>query len=116
LDYYSYFSTEDDLNEFGYSKSKYGHDAWAGLLVVREPKYFTEEVEDKNTVQLDVKHSDIVAYCVGDFNGIDSYEIATAWVDQRYKGMDIAVKVNVYFIFTCRMGGFNINLKYIRCI
>jgi hypothetical protein len=36
---------------------------------------------------------DVVAYSIGDFVAKDVYEIVTAWVDKRYRGMDLAVKV-----------------------
>src|SRR5690242_6357538 len=41
---------------------------------------------------------DIAGYCVGDFIGKDTYEVVTAWVDPRYKGIDLAVKVKVLYV------------------
>jgi hypothetical protein len=38
---------------------------------------------------------EIVAYCVGDFVAKDQYEVVTAWVDTRHRGLELAVKVIV---------------------
>lgn len=37
----------------------------------------------------------IIGYCIGDYISNDTYEIITAWIDPRYKGMQISIKVNI---------------------
>ena len=87
----------DDINVYGYSKSHYGHEPSAGLMILREPKFVANDNDDKQQrLQLIIHQNDIVAYCVGDFNAKDSYEIVTAWVDDRYKGMQFAMKATIY--------------------
>jgi hypothetical protein len=52
-----------------------------------------EVANDQRTITK-LASNEIVAYLVGDFISPTLYEVVTAWVDKRYQGMDLGVKVS----------------------
>ncbi len=73
----------------GNPKGHFGHEPFAGVVIFAdEPEIVPESKSIKK-----FQSADVVAYCVGDFISTDTYEVVTAWVDPRFKGMEFAVKV-----------------------
>jgi len=87
--------------QYGYSKDHFGHDSWGGLVMFGEQPQFSSDEESI----LKLFSSEIIAYMIGDFISPKKYEVVTAWVDKKYKGMDLAVKMYVKAMVELRAKG-----------
>jgi hypothetical protein len=88
------FKESNQVGKHGFSKNHFGNDLYPGLVIFREEPPFTDSM-----VIPKLQQTEIIAYCIGDFIGKGEYEVITAWVDTRYRGMDIAVKARKFSIF-----------------
>ncbi len=83
--------------EHGYSTEHHGHEPCAGaLLFAHENQALAISKGDPNSNNVNTIRAiegNVAAYYIGEYIAENNYEIVTAWVDKRYSGMGIAVKV-----------------------
>ena len=83
-------------DNLGYAPDHYGHAPFGGIVLLEN---YNLEFHPKST---DLKEfakfpseDRFVGYLIGDYTSPQEYEVVTAYVDPRYKGMDWAVKVHL---------------------
>lgn len=85
------------LKDEGFPVDHCGWTPFAGYLLFSElPEYKKEETTSKLQLNGPACQNQVVGYSIGDFTSKNSYEIVTAWVDNRYRGIDFAIRVRTF--------------------
>jgi hypothetical protein len=69
-----------------YDRNHFGHEPMGGLVLFNQ---LSATQQPKRSAL----PAEMVAYLVGDFSAKDTYEVVTAFVDPRYRGMNISIQV-----------------------
>jgi len=102
--------------EYGYRADHFGNAAFGGFLLIRKDSSNAQSESETFTKYCCCcccgggggggdDDGSIIGYLIGDYIAKDHYEAVTAWVDHRYKGMTLSMKLYFQTMFEVRKRG-----------